>query len=508
MSGYTRKWVGGVAVATLALGALGAAGASAAPGKPGESRYTAGASGVGDEYFPYAGNGGYDVEHYDLDITYTPPAPSPAPVEGEFEGVATIDLVATQDLDRFNLDLRGMDVEALSVDGRPAASVAPPVAGAEVDGQAFWHVQDDAARVWELTVQPRPKLKAGQHVQVVVEYGGTTTRPLDVEGALYGWVTQRDGAMVVSEPEGSMTWYPVSDHQTDKATYSFEITVPEGKVAVANGIQPRPEETADGWTTWYWDAPDQQASYLTTASVGDFDLRDAYTSASGVPIIDAVDTKLSPTRLATTNASLGRQADMIDFFESKFGPYPFVAYGSIVDNDSVGYALETQTRPVYSSQASEGTVAHEAAHQWFGNAVSPERWQDIWLNEGWATYATWMWNEERGIRTAQQSYDNWYAPARNQAYWDFQIGDPGPLGLFAGQVYNRGAATLHALRVEIGDEAFFEAARLWVERFDDSSGTADDFQAIYEEVSGQDLEAFFQTWLYDQQKPPATWTTP
>ncbi|GAA1059087.1 M1 family metallopeptidase [Agromyces bracchium] len=502
------RLVGGIAVATLALGAIGAAGAAAAPGKPSGPRYTAGAAGVGDAYFPYAGNGGYDVQHYDLDLRYTPPAAAPAPLEGEFEGVATIDLVATQDLDRFNLDLRGMEVHALSVDGKPAASVAPPLAGAEVDGAAYWHVQDDDARIWELTVQPRPKIKAGQAVQVVVEYGGTTTRPEDIEGALYGWVTTRDGAMVVSEPEGSMTWYPVSDHQTDKATYSFEITVPEGKVAVANGIQPKPEDTADGWTTWYWDAPDQQASYLTTASVGDFALRETYSSGSGVPIIDAVDTKLNAARLATTNASLGWQDEMIDFFESRFGPYPFVAYGSIVDNDSVGYALETQTRPVYSSQASEGTVSHELAHQWFGNAVSPERWQDIWLNEGWATYANWMWNEERGMRTAQTAYDNWYNTARPAGYWELQIGDPGELGLFLTQVYNRGAATLHALRLEVGDDAFFEAAQLWVERYDDSAGTSEDFQAVYEEVSGADLDDFFQIWLYDQQKPPTTWTTP
>src|SRR5690606_32858502 len=142
------------------------------------------------------------------------------------------------------------------------------------------------------------------------------TRPRDVEGVLYGWVTTRDGAIVVSEPEGSMTWYPVSDHPTDKATYSFEITVPEGKVAVANGLPAGPPETVDGWTTWYWDAPDAQASYLTTATVGDFELRETYYSSSGVPIIDAVDTKLTPSQLNTTNASLGRQVEMIDFFES------------------------------------------------------------------------------------------------------------------------------------------------------------------------------------------------
>ena len=150
--------------------------------------------------------------------------------------MATIDLVATQDLDRFNLDLRGMDVQAVTVNGKPASEVTPPAPGATVEGAAYWHVQDDAARVWELTIQPRPKLKAGHAARVVVTYGGATTRPEDIEGALYGWVTTRDGAMVVGEPEGSMTWYPVSDHQTDKATYGFEITVPEGKVAVANGL--------------------------------------------------------------------------------------------------------------------------------------------------------------------------------------------------------------------------------------------------------------------------------
>src|SRR6185436_18759051 len=109
----------------------------------------------------------------------------------------------------------------------------------------------------------------------------------------------------------------------------------------------------------------------------------------------------------------------IDFFESKFGAYPFNTFGSIVDNDSVGYALETQTRPVYSSQATQGTVAHELAHQWFGDAVSPERWQDIWLNEGWATYATWMWDEENDRLTTQEAYNEWYADiSPDDPYWE------------------------------------------------------------------------------------------
>jgi len=474
--------------------------ATAAQGAPGEPRYTAGAAGAGDAYFPFAGNGGYDVQHYDLDITYAPPAPAPAPLVGQLSGVATIDLVATQDLDRFNLDLRGMDVQAITVDGKPAGEVTPPPSGVEVEGAAYWQVQDDEARVWELTIQPRPKIKSGQTAQVVVTYGAETTRPEDIEGALYGWVTTQDGAMVVGEPEGSMTWYPVSDHQTDKATYNFEITVPEGKVAVANGLPAGDPVTENGWTTWFWDAPDEQASYLTTASVGDYELRYSETSG-GLPIIDAVDDNLTPANAATTEAGLALQADMIAFLEDAFVPYPFNSYGSIVDDDTVGYALETQTRPVYSRVAREFTVVHELAHQWFGNAVSPERWQDIWLNEGWATYVEWLWSEASGGDSAQASFDAIMEIPADDEFWNLAIADPGPFGLFLGAIYDRGAATLHALRVEVGDEAFYAAAREWLVRYDDSTGTTEDFEAVYEEVSGQDLGAFFDVWLRTPSKP-------
>jgi aminopeptidase N len=497
VAGFRRAAVVAVAV----VGLLGLSGlASAAPGDPGKPRFAPGADGAGDSYFPYAGNGGYDVQHYDLDIDYTPPAPALAPLQGQLSGVATLDLTATRDVDRFNLDLRGMSVTAVTVNGKAATGIQPPAPGTKVEGAAYWHVQDDANRRWELTVQPRPKLRAGQTARVVVTYGGETGRPTDIEGVLYGWVTTRDGAMVVSEPEGSMTWYPVSDHPTDKATYSFEITVPEGKVAVANGLPARDPETEDGRTTWFWDAPDQQASYLTTASVGDYDLRFSETSA-GLPIIDAVDDELTAANLATTNASLARQPDMIAYFEDAFGPYPFVSYGSIVDDDSVGYALETQTRPVYSRVAREGTVAHELAHQWLGNAVSPERWQHIWLNEGWATYASWLWDEHDGGDTAQESFEDVMSIAADDEFWDVVIADPGPLGLFVDPVYDRGAATLHALRLEVGDETFFEGAQRWVQLSDDGTATTADFQDVYEGVSGKDLDGFFEKWLFAPVKP-------
>jgi aminopeptidase N len=496
-----RQIVAGLAAVSVGLGLVAVPGGAAArPGQPGGPRFTAGAPGAGDAYFPFAGNGGYDVGHYDLNLTYTPPSPAPAPLVGELAGVATIDLVATQDLDRLNLDLRGLEVQAVTINGRGAREIAPPAAGAEVEGAAYWQVQDDAARVWELTVQPRPKIKAGEHARIVVTYGGQTGRPTDIEGVLYGWVTMRDGAMVVGEPEGSMTWYPVSDHPTDKATYSFEITVPAGKVAVANGLPSQEPVTANGWTTWFWDAPDPQASYLTTASVGDYTLTTS-TTPSGLPIIDAVDAGLSAGNRATTEASLALQTEMITVFEERFGPYPFNSFGSIVDDDSVGYALETQTRPVYSRVARESTVAHELAHQWFGNAVSPQRWQDIWLNEGWATYAEWVWTEASGGDTAQTQFEGVMEIADDDSFWALAIADPGPFGLFHGAVYDRGAATLHALRAEVGDELFFAGAQRWVELHGDGTATTEDLEAVYEEVSGQDLGAFFDVWLRTASKP-------
>jgi aminopeptidase N len=503
-----RRILGGATATFATLAGLTLVGGSLAVPSAVGADFVVGASGAGDAYFPNAGNGGYDVKHYDLKLNYTPPAPAPAPIEGQLDATATIDMVAMQGLDRFNFDLRGLDVQSVTVNGVSASEVPAPAPGDVVDGAAYWQVQDDASRTWELTIQPRPKIQQGESFQVVVNYGGTTTRPRDIEDTLYGWVTTRDGAMVANEPDGGMTWFPVNDHPSDKATYTYSITVPEGKVAVANGLQNKPANTRKGKTTWFWNAPDPMASYLASASVGDFQLRDTYYSGSGVPIVDAVDTKLSASALATTNASLGRQAAMIDFYETKFGPYPFNSFGAVVDNDSVGYALENQTRPIYSSRASEGTVAHELAHMWFGDAVSPRRWQDIWLNEGWATYATWMWDEQRGLGTAQDAYNDWYnAEPADSDYWSVPIADPGPDGIFLDQIYDRGAATLHALRMELGDQTFFAGTHLWLQRYDNSSATSEDFQAVFEEVSGRDLDSFFDTWLHNPAKPPATWTT-
>ncbi|CAA9296677.1 MAG: putative metallopeptidase [uncultured Actinomycetospora sp.] len=446
---------------------------------------TPGAAGSGDPYFPYAGNGGYDALQYDLDLRYTPPADADV-LRGRLRGVATITLRATQDLSAFNLDLRGLRVRSVTVDGEPAR---------------WSRVQDDERRRWELTVRPAEVLAEGSTATVVVEYGGETGRPEDTTGALYGFVTTADGAIVVNEPEGAPTWYPVDDDPGDKATYTFRITVPEGKTAVANGLPVGDPVTRGGRTTWTWRASDPMASYLSTASIGDFRLtRD--TGPHGLPIINAVDRDVRGEALETTRAALARQPEMIRFFERRFGRYPFEAYGAIVDDDSVGYALETQTRPVYSGVADESVIAHELAHQWFGNAVSPAQWRHIWLNEGWATYAEWLWAEHRGGPTARESFRSAVAFLDEKGLWERDLTRPGRDGLFSDQVYVRGGAALYALRREVGREAFWEGARRWLARYDGGAATTADFRQVYEEVTGRPLAGFFGDWLKDGERPP------
>ena len=463
-------------------------------GKDG-ARSTAGAAGSGDAYFPNAGNGGYDVQHYDLALRYVPPT-EPTVLTGRLSGVATITLRAKQDLQSLNFDLRGLDVSSVRVDGKAAAQ-----GKAQGKDSAEWsQKQDNANRYWELTVELRPKLEAGQTTTIVIEYGGITGRPLDTTGALYGWVTTADGAMVVNEPDGAATWYPVNDDPEDKATYRFRITVPAGKTAVANGLPAGAPKTKAGWTTWTWRASDPMSSYLSTASVGDYALsRDV--SPDGLPIINAIDDGVTGAPLAETAAALALQPQMITFLEAQFGRYPFESFGAIVDDDSVDYALETQTRPVYSEVADENTVVHELGHQWFGNSVTPADWKDIWLNEGWATYIEWLWAEHQGTASISNQFADTVAYLDANDGWALNIADPGRDSLFANPVYLRGAATLYALRAKIGDDAFFAGARLWLTEYDDSNATTADFEAVMEESSGQQLQTFFDDWLREGDRP-------
>jgi hypothetical protein len=643
---------------------------------------SSGAPGAGDPYFPLDGNGGYDVGHYDLEVTYDP-------ATDVLEGEATIRARATQNLSRFNLDLRSLTVHSIEVDGRSAT----------------WSRDGN-----ELTVAPRKGLRNREHFKVEVRYSGVPETLTDGSGFMH----TDDGALVVGQPHVAATWYPVNDHPTDKASYTFQITVPAGLQAVANGVLEN-RRTKRGWTTWTWDAREPMASYLTTATIGSFDLS-SY-KRDGIRYWDAIDADLLappasprtgrrfaisrrggpsykrlqrtisvPSRGATVSfwvtrdtepnwdfffveahtvgmndwttlpdlnghtsqdtgfscpfwhflhpflaryqsdygdgtcdptgdtgswnavsrwsegyeqwrvdlsAFAGRnvelslthasddvyqrqgvfvddivvstgagttsfeddgntmdgwtvpgapsdsvapnpndwivgsaddtpeplgteirrifalQDDVIEFLEPRFGDYPFSTSGGIVDDvKGLGFALENQTRPIYGDDfffdpvAAEDILVHELAHQWYGDSVSLAGWQHIWLNEGLATYAEWLYTEEAGRGTTQEVFDYWYGLfPEDDPFWTLPIGDPGPDFLFEFPVYARGAMTIHQLRLAVGDRDFFRILRGWARTNEAGNVTTEQFISYAERVSREELSDLFETWLFSTTKP-------
>jgi aminopeptidase N len=431
---------------------------TAAPG--GSAGASAGASGVGDPYFPETGNGGYDVGHYALDLTWDP-------TRRHLDGVASIDAVATEALSSFSLDLIGLRVTAVDVDGDPAR----------------WERPDDH----ELVVTPAGTLADGTPFSAVVSYDGTPAPMAGPPPLEPGFMTDGREVYVASEPDGAATFFPANDHPTDKATYEIRVTVPGDLDVAANGLRRETVTSAGGAETWVFDAADPMATYLVQVVIGNlrFETRPG---PAGLPIRNAYDADLPES----VGDAFARQGEMIDFFDDRFGRFPFATYGAVVVDDDLGFALETQTLSLFGGdEAAEPVVAHELAHQWFGDHVSLGSWRDIWLNEGFATYAQWLWSEHRGDGTVDEIARG-FAHSRGL---DLPPADPGPDRLFHPTVYLRGALTLHVLRLELGDELFFELLRTWVDRYGGASATTSDFEALAEEVGRRDLSGLFDAWL-------------
>jgi aminopeptidase N len=344
-------------------------------------------------------------------------------------------------------------------------------------------------------VTPRAGIAAGAEFAVRVRYRGKPHTITDPDGSQEGWFRTDDGAFVVGEPLGSATWFPSNNHPTDKAAFAFRVTAPRRLKAIANGELARRIKHRRR-TTFVWREDDPMASYLATVTTGRFHL--GRTEIGGVSSVIAVDPRERRAGVRDTPVILA-------LFESLFGPYPFDDVGAIVDHvPRVSYALETQTRPLYNRAPDDVLVAHELAHQWFGNSVSLERWDEIWLNEGFATWSEWRWRQETGGPTTAQTFDELYeTPGGEPAFWNPPPGDPGrPEELFDRTVYDRGAMTLEVLRQEVGDATFLEILREWAERYAHGNASTADFIALSEEISGQSLDRLFDSWLFEPGKPP------
>ncbi|MDG4863386.1 M1 family metallopeptidase [Streptomyces sp. T-3] len=467
---------GAAAFTALALTALTACSGSAVTGKPGDA-------GVRDPYFPKLGNGGYDVAHYALKLDYDPESK-------ELAGEALITARATQDLSAFNLDLAGLDVDKVTVEGKPARF-------------------NRAAN--ELTVRPGDDLKKGETFEAAVRYSGKPRTITDADGSEEGWLYTADGTLALGEPTGSMAWFPGNNHPSDKAAYDIEITVPKGLTAVSNGELKEKRTGKDGRPTFVWHSAEPMASYLAMVAIGEYEVEESEVEleASRLPVYTAVD----PAQVEDSKKVLGKIPDIMEWAEYNFGAYPFSSVGAVVDRDEdVAYALETQTKPVFGGAPHESTLVHELAHQWFGNSVTPKSWQDMWLNEGLATYAEWLWSEDSDEMTAQEIFDDLYRGEGDfiddegiedpDAMWEFPPAKPtGADVISADPVYYRGAMVIQKIRQAVGDEKFYEIIQGWTKKYRHSNADTKDFTAYVEEKAGKKLDSIWGPWLYGDGKP-------
>jgi aminopeptidase N len=443
---------------------------------------------VPDPYFPEHGDRRYGVEHYDLALECR--------VEGNrIDGRATVRAIAHERLTSFELDLGAFAVTGVHVEGRKVR---------------FRH------RGRRLRIEPAAALESGTVFTVTIGYRGS---PRPVPGVLgeAGWEELTDGVIVAAQPYGAPSWFPCNDRPDDKASYRFTVTAPTGYHVVANGELVESRQRASS-VTWVYSQVEPMASYLASVNIGRYAVQhltahDPAQDAALDPAQVPVSVVLPREQHIDLPHSFSRQPEMLAAFTELFGPYPFASYTVVVTADDLEIPLESQSLSVFGANylteewGSERLVAHELAHQWFGNAVTVGGWDDIWLHEGFACYAEWLWSEASGRESADEhAREHWKNLAALPQ--DLLLGDPGARDMFDDRVYKRGALLVHTLRLSLGEQTFRALLRGWVERHRYGTAGTPEFRALAEELAGGSLEPIFTAWLEDPALPelpqPAT----
>ncbi|MBF6328315.1 M1 family metallopeptidase [Nocardia transvalensis] len=423
-----------------------------------------GSDGLGDPYYPKDGNGGYDALNYDVAIDYDPPS-------HRLSGKTTVTANATQNLSSFNLDFAGPPVQSVSVNGQPA--------------------RFQKAGEHELVVTPAAPLPLGQPFTAIVEYNGIAA---DTKGN--GWTySTSGGAFALGEPHSASTWYPLNDTPLDKVTFTLRATVPTGWGVVSNGIQTSDQPAGSGKHTVTWETKSPIIGYLTTVAIDKF-TQLSQKRPNGTPL----ESYFAPD--AEQKKSLEKRLPQIlDFAEKLYGPYPFESGGGIYVTTDLPFSLEIQTRPIYAPWTDLNTVIHENAHQWWGDSMSIKQWKDICLNECFASYtADFLWPERIGNQNADRIYYRALARADQRNVWATPLYDPGRGNEFT-TVYSRGPLFLHALRRNIGDEAFFTAIRDFVQGHKNGNASIPEFRQFVQSRTTKDLTGFFDAWLNGKKRP-------
>ena len=433
---------------------------------------TYGSASAGDPYIPTSGNGGYSAEHYDLNLDYRV-------ATNRLNATATITARASMRLDRFSLDFAGLSMEKVTVNGARPAKVT------------------HTAR--KLVITLASPVEAGAVFEVVVRYRGAP-HPVRSPWGDVGWEELDDGVLVSGQPCGAPSWFPCNDHPSNKATFRITVGCESGYTVVSNGALSA-QTSRSGRTSWTFDVFEPMATYLATVLIGRYRRRDL----AAAPVAHSL---YFPARLATrVGTDFARLTEMMTFFADRFGPYPFASYSVVVTDDELEIPLEAHGLAVFGSNHVDGNhgsdrlIAHELAHQWYGNSLTVARWQDIWLQEGFACYAEWLWEEERGGRTADQLAALHRGKIQDLPR-DIIVGDPGPHAMFDDRVYKRGALALHAIRKSLGDQSFFSALRAYTAaRRHDHVSTEDFIEFFAEHTGSRAIGGFVARWLLERALP-------